>query len=196
MTTHRMTKSPEWYAWQHAKARCNNPRDKEFHRYGAKGIKMCREWEQDFSLFLKEVGTRPTPGHSIDRIDSGKGYEPGNVRWATREVQSRNRPGFVRLLEHNGRTQTVAEWAQELGLPPATLYHRLNEGLPIEQVLATGKRLTGRGHLMLSHNGKLQPLKAWARELKMAPSTIRKRLALGWEVEKALTHRSQSKTLT
>ena len=135
MTKHRMKGTPEYVAWQHAKKRCSNPKDKEYRRYGGRGIKMDPRWENDFLLFFLEVGPRPSPAHSLDRIKGNLGYEPGNVRWATKEVQAQNRPTFVRLVTANGKTQTVAQWARELGIGATTIYYRVNKGWPPERAL-------------------------------------------------------------
>ncbi len=80
--------SPEYKAYHHAKGRCRNPNNEKFLSYGARGIEFRFT---DFSQFLKELGRRPDPGYSIDRINNDGHYEPGNVRWATPVQQARNR---------------------------------------------------------------------------------------------------------
>jgi hypothetical protein len=80
-------------AWQSAKARCTPGTyayREAFKHYGARGITMFVDWVESFDLFFAEVGPRPTPFHTLDRIDNRRGYEPGNVRWATRQEQSLN----------------------------------------------------------------------------------------------------------
>lgn len=186
MTKHRMKGTPEYWAWQHAKRRCNDPKDRMFPLYGAKGIKMCPQWENDFQAFFNEVGLRPSRLHSLDRIKSHLGYEPGNVRWATKEVQAQNRPGFVKLIEFEGRSQTVAQWARELGIPAPTIHQRLSVGKTAEQALMRGRLYSEKSARLLSHDGKTLPLKTWAKLLAMPPQTIRRRLDAGWPIEKAL----------
>lgn len=97
-TTHGLCKPhpAEYRIWKGIKQRCFNTRRREFASYGARGISMCAEWRDSFSEFLAYVGPRPSSGHSLDRIDGARGYEPGNVRWATQGVQGQNRRG-VRL---------------------------------------------------------------------------------------------------
>lgn len=90
-TAEKRTK--EYRAWAHMKQRCTNPNDKSFPDYGGRGIAVCHEWMVSFESFLRDVGPAPAkdPNISIDRIDNNGWYEPGNVRWATREIQNSNR---------------------------------------------------------------------------------------------------------
>lgn len=69
--------------------RCSNPNGKNYADYGGRGIKVCERWE-NFENFVADVGERPSAAYSLDRIDNHKGYEPGNVRWATRKEQANN----------------------------------------------------------------------------------------------------------
>tara|TARA_R110002074_G_scaffold371192_1_gene546234 strand:- start:83 stop:580 length:498 start_codon:yes stop_codon:yes gene_type:complete len=84
-TSHGLRNTLEYGAWARIKSRCYNPRHKSFNRHGGRGITMAAEWRDDFQLFFDHIGPRPSPKHNVDRIDNDKGYEPGNVRWATDE---------------------------------------------------------------------------------------------------------------
>lgn len=88
--SHGLSKTVEYRIWKGMKDRCYNPNDEEFVNYGGRGIAVCDEWVNDFERFLKDVGPRPSPELTIDRIDNNIGYRPGNVRWATRADQVRN----------------------------------------------------------------------------------------------------------
>jgi hypothetical protein len=134
---HGLSRSAEYRIWTGMKQRCTVPKYK--HRnYQGRGIVVCERW-QSFANFLCDMGKRPSPKHSIDRIDSNKGYEPGNVRWATRIEQNRNMR-TVRHLTHKGITLSVPEWAERLGISVATLRVRLHRGRNVERALEPVKR--------------------------------------------------------
>lgn len=82
--------------WAAMVQRCTNPNSKSFVNYGGRGITVCAEWRESFAAFAASVGQPPAPGLSIDRIDNDRGYEPGNVRWATVTEQARNRRAYRR----------------------------------------------------------------------------------------------------
>lgn len=87
---HGLVNSAEYGIWNAMKGRCLNPRSHAFRDYGGRGIKVCKRW-LDFRNFYADMGPRPTPSHSLDRKDNDGNYEPGNVRWATKSEQAKNR---------------------------------------------------------------------------------------------------------
>lgn len=113
--------TPEYISFNGAKTRCHNPNNPKYHLYGGRGIEFRFN---SFEEFFTEVGLKPTPEHSIDRIDTNGHYEKGNVRWATRVEQSRNRRQN-RWYSHEGQTRTFAEWAEIYGLPRQQFYSRI-----------------------------------------------------------------------
>lgn len=129
--------SPEYVAWHAMIKRCHNPNDRCFHNYGGRGIKVCERWKASFLDFLADVGPRPSSRHSIDRFPDNDGdYEPGNVRWATGAQQACNKR-TSRLITHEGKTMTVAAWADSVGISRRCLYSRLDAGWPTAEALTT-----------------------------------------------------------
>lgn len=121
--THGLYLSREYCSWDKAKQRCTNPENDRWDDYGGRGIRFCDEWMNNFAAFYAYLGPRPA-GCTLDRIDVNGHYEPGNVRWATRAEQYSNQRHTKRIT-WDGRTQTLGEWAAELGLPKVTLYTRV-----------------------------------------------------------------------
>lgn len=122
--------------WRAMIARCHNPKNRAYQRYGGRGIKVCPEWRNSFLAFKKYMGERPT-GHQIDRFPDKNGdYKPGNVRWATVAGNQRNRNNN-KTLTHDGVTKLLVEWAEEFNIPYGTLWQRVKNGWDSEKCLFT-----------------------------------------------------------
>lgn len=89
--SHEQSGTLVYRVWRSMKYRCSNPRAKDYPDYGGRGIKVCERWLNSFENFLADLGPRPTPQHSIERLDNDGNYEPGNCVWATKQEQNRNR---------------------------------------------------------------------------------------------------------
>lgn len=135
-TTHGKSDTPEFIIWAHIVSRCTNPNDTAFKNYGGRGIRICAEWKKDFAAFLKHVGPRPSPAHSIERIRNSRGYAPGNVRWATWREQCRNKRTNV-FLSFSGKRMCLADWAEKQRIPYHRLKRRILDGWSIARSLTT-----------------------------------------------------------
>lgn len=138
-TKHGQRHSSIYAIWGGIKRRTSVSKTKNYSHYGGRGIFMCKEWFDSFECFYSwaiEAGYRE--GLSIDRIDNDGPYTPDNCRWVTEKAQANNRRNN-RMVEFNGKTQTLSQWADELGIPRARIYKRAQNNLPPEQLLFTGK---------------------------------------------------------
>lgn len=122
---HGYSRTKVYIAWQNAKDRCHNQNHPEYERYGAKGIYVSEEFRNDPKAWCDYLGHPPdnTPRKwSVDRIDASKGYERGNLRWATADIQARNQKKRknntsgttgVSFYTRNGNTYCIAWWEQD-----------------------------------------------------------------------------------
>ena len=130
---HRDEESPEYKAWGHMIERCVNPKCKSWKNYGARGIIVCHAWRNDYRTFLRDVGRRPTPKHSIERINNDGNYEPGNVRWATATEQALNTRKNHRVTI-GGKTRSLTEWGRIFKIHPNTLRGRVRANLSANEI--------------------------------------------------------------
>lgn len=127
----------EFNTWTSMKQRCSNPKNPRYNSYGGRGIKVCSRWQNSFEAFIADMGPKPTPKHSLDRIDNDGNYEPSNCRWATNQEQCNNKRTNT-LLTLNGKTQNVSQWTKELGFRhDAVIVKRMIRGWSIEKTLTT-----------------------------------------------------------
>lgn len=126
--------SPEYRAWKAMKGRCYDKNNINYSNYGGRGIVVCEKWLNNFQAFLADVGRKPTPKHTIDRIDVNGNYEPSNVQWATKREQMRNTRN-VHPVTINGSTRLICEWAEISGVPEESISSRLRKGWEPEKAV-------------------------------------------------------------
>lgn len=159
--------------------RCCKPTKSNYEFYGGRGIKVCERW-MTFENFYEDMGD-PPPGCTLDRIDTDGHYEPGNCRWATRKEQANNTRRNV-LLTLAGRTQTLTQWSEEVGLKVGTLWSRV-----FIKKWSVEKSLTvpGTHKKQLTVDGRTMSMGEWARESGIPYKILHQRLRKGWTPERA-----------
>lgn len=108
-------------------ARCTNQKNSAYRHYGNRGIVVCAQWLGDFMAFYRDMGPRPSPQHTLERVDNDGPYSKENCVWATKIVQANN-TRKNRPLEIDGRTMTLAQWARFVGISIGTIWKRLDLG--------------------------------------------------------------------
>ena len=132
---HGDSESRLYRIWCNMKNRCGNPNYFESQYYMQKGITICKEWKDDFMAFRDwALNNGYADNLSIDRINGNKGYYPDNCRWADCKTQSRNKKSNISIT-HNGKTQILVEWCEELNLPYSTIRRRIVKGWDKEKAL-------------------------------------------------------------
>lgn len=146
------SKTEMYRLWTHMIARCHNIRDPKFPDYGGRGIEVCARWLVSLDDFIADMGCRPTPKHSIGRINNDGNYEPSNCRWETAKEQMNNTRAS-RNITAFGKTMTMAQWSEEYGISPPTIFVRLRLGWTTED--AVSKPTNGKQGLFGPHRRKL-----------------------------------------
>jgi ribosomal protein S27E len=138
-TTHGEAKveSPTYLSWKAMKNRCQCKTSPDYPSYGGRGIRVCGRWNE-FENFLEDMGSRP-PGTSLDRLDGADDYYPENCRWATPMEQANNRRNN-RIVEFDGESLTVAEFARKIGADrKMTRYWLVDKGMTPAEVITVTK---------------------------------------------------------
>ena len=124
---HGMTETSEYTSWEGMKRRCFNPNYKKYASWGGRGITVCDRWKNSFENFFADMGLKPSPDHSLDRIDNNGNYQKNNCRWATKEQQVNNRKNN-RLITIDGVTLNVKQWEKKKGFKTNVITKRLING--------------------------------------------------------------------
>lgn len=133
--THRMSKTREFSTWQKINGRCHRVTDPKFSSYGGRGIYVCERWRSSFMNFYEDMGPKPSPEHSVDRIDNDGPYSPENCRWATIIEQANNKRTNIRV-EWEGETVTLTNLCRKLNIKPAPVRSRLKDAWSIQDAVS------------------------------------------------------------
>lgn len=115
------------------KGRCYNVKRKDYERYGGRGIIVCDRWLESFDNYYEDMGNKPSPNHSVDRIDNNGNYEPSNCKWSTYAEQNRNRRDSF-WVEHGGKRMVISDWAKLLGIDRGSIKARLKKGQTFDYI--------------------------------------------------------------
>ena len=182
---HGMTGTRIYKIWCKIKERCYNPNNRSYKNYGSRGITVCDEWRDDFQAFYDWAMSNGYADElTIDRISVNGNYEPSNCRWATNKEQCNNKRNN-HILTYNEKSQTVAQWANELKTNDSTICERIRRGVMSDMEILS-KPIMHPHHITL--NGETKTLNQWSKQTGISYSTLHKRIfTLHWNIEKALT---------
>lgn len=124
---HGMHGTKIYAVWASMIQRCCNPKNKSFHNYGGRSIQVCIAWQSSFEQFYKDVGNRPTPAHTLDRIDNSSNYEPDNIKWSLVDEQANNKR-TNHLIEYNDEKLTMSQAARKFNISYSKLKRRIYKG--------------------------------------------------------------------
>lgn len=125
--------------WANMKNRCSDIYNKHYKNYGGRGIKVCNEWNEDFVNFKNwALNSGYKENLTIDRIDNNGNYCPENCRWVDRKVQGNNKRNCF-LITYSGKTQTLAQWSEQLKINRSTIKYKLSKGISFESIVRGAK---------------------------------------------------------
>ena len=148
---HGQSNTRLYHIWQNMKKRCYDSTNKDYARYGQRGIKICKRWLNDFSSFYEwsyKHGYNDTL--TIDRVDINKSYTPNNCRWVTPQEQAYNRC-TNRNIVYNNENKPIAYWAKQFNISEVVIAYRLGRGWSVEQTLETP---VGKTEKLYTYNGE------------------------------------------
>jgi hypothetical protein len=150
----------EYRSWSNMHQRCSNPNSNRYYLYGARGVKVCKRWNS-FAMFLADMGLKPSPDYSIERMNGSRDYEPDNCKWATRYEQGANKSNN-RLVTINGITRHASAWGRETGLGEHEILRRLYRGKAGSDLIKPPERRAVNGEYLVCRRG-LHALPEWRR---------------------------------
>ena len=178
---HGKSRTKIYGVWLNMHRRCTDPTVLSFKNYGLRGIAVDPRWLV-FQNFYDDMGDKPSPAHSLERIDNDANYSPKNCRWATAKEQAQNRR-TNKIIDYNGEKIVLAELARRFNICDDTLISRLNNNWPIERSLkepAWNQKTITLDKITLT-------IPAWAKKTGISRRTICDRLSKGWDAKRILT---------
>lgn len=164
--------------WRSMHNRCYNSNQKSYPLYGGRGIAVDAAWHgaEGFKRFLADMGPCPEGG-TLERVDNNANYGPSNCRWATRSEQSRNKRNN-KFITANGKTQTLMDWAKELGCAHTAILYRLRKGMSEQDAVTTpiperpNAKLEAKDALYVRSNYPTMTAQALATKLGVSKKTV------------------------
>lgn len=185
--SHKQSKSLEYRRWRDMLNRCYWEKQVFYHRYGGRGISVCRRWRHSFENFLADMGPMPFSKATLDRIDNDGNYNKKNCRWVSQTENARNKSDTL-FLTYRGQKKALAAWAEQIGIPQRILRKRLVLGWDAERIIDTPVRNVRH---TLTFKGQTLSYMGWAKKLGWNYSVIARRVQYGWPVERILTQKRQ-----
>ena len=180
------SRTNEYYSLRGAIRRCYNPNNHKYKNYGARGITVSERYRGSDGVdnLIQDIGTKPGPEFSIDRIDNDGNYCPGNLQWSTPKQQASHKT-TSRMITYKGKTLTLNEWEKRTGILSDTIAYRLNTGWPIGKALEAGLYDTAKRRI--EFNGQTKSLEEWSKITGISKPNLLYRINAGWDIEKAFT---------
>lgn len=180
--------------WCGIRDRCNNPKSKYYSRYGGRGIKLCKEWNdyEEFKKWAYENGYDDQAKKyecTIDRINNDGDYEPDNCEWHNQKQQCNNKSDN-HIIEYNGESHTLKEWSEITGINKSTIWRRITKyGWSVDRALTEQSAHESRNrNALYDLDGESHTLSEWASIKGMRLDTLCRRINhYHWSIEKALT---------
>jgi hypothetical protein len=185
---------PEHKVWGQMIRRCHNPTERRFADYGGRGISVCDRWRygengtHGFMCFMTDMGSRPSPKHTIDRVNNNLGYSPDNCEWRTRTEQVRNRRNTI-MIVYQDREMSLAEACEIAGVPLRVASSRLRNGMAADLVLSQPIKKQ-RGHTpnrTVVYCGETMLLAAACKLAGISLGAVQMRIHRGMSAELALS---------
>lgn len=177
-------RAPEYTSWVQMIQRCYNPRAGGYERYGGRGITVCDRWHNSYAAFLQDMGRKPGPSYSIERVNNDGNYEPSNCVWATKKQQGRNRSSN-NLIRVGRKQKCITDWAADAGCYPSAIAGRLHRGWSPEE--ATSLPPKPMPPFLVTVCGVTKNVTAWSKQSGIPVMTLRHRILTGWSPEDAIS---------